>query len=707
MADGSVIFDTKIDSSGFRTGLGKLGEMALKGVGTVITSIGAVSAAVGAAVLKVGSQALSSYADFQQLVGGVETLFGAGGKSIEEYAESVGKSVDSVKAEYDSLMAAQQDVLNKAANAYATAGMSANQYMETVTSFSASLIASLGGDTEKAARYADIAITDMSDNANKMGTAMESIQYAYQGFAKQNYTMLDNLKLGYGGTKTEMERLLKDAGELANTKFDISSYADVVEAIHVIQEEMGIAGTTADEAKLTISGSINSLKAAFDNLLVGFGDADADLEALCNTVVQAFVTVLKNVAPIAGNIAKAIPTAVNSILDSFSLSDALATVLDELVGWTATFADWGINLIESLVDGMLASADSIAQSAVELCEVLISGVIGLAPSLISVGVQLALSLLNGITSQLPSLIPTLVQGVLDAVKVLTDSDTLSALLNAALILVETLSVGILDAVPILIASLPSIIEGILGFFISSTPRVWEAGINLFTALTEKLPIIIDQISSTLPLIIAGITTTLLSNAPQIIDTGVRLLVSLVENLPHAMLQINTVAPQIISGLIKAFLSHLPEIKETGSNLIKGLWNGISDTGAWLWNKISGFFGNINAKIKDFFGIHSPSTLYRDMFGKNMALGIGVGFDLETDNVANMLEKDVKKMSSRLNMAVESEQDSLYAKASWTRPDSYNTDNRQYNNQVTQNFYNRTSTPSQVERAAREALKVKG
>ena len=253
---------------------------------TVGVALGAVAVAAGAAAVKLGKEVIAAYADYEQLVGGVDTLFKDSSQEIQRYA----------------------------ANAYKTAGLSANEYMETVTGFSASLIQSLGGDTEKAAKYADMAITDMSDNANKMGTDMSSIQNAYQGFAKQNYTMLDNLKLGYGGTKQEMERLLADAEKISGVKYDISSYADVVEAIHVMQESMDIAGTTAKEAEATISGSVNALKSAVSNLIVGFGDADADMELLCGNMVDAFKTVVANITPVIENIVAALPTALDALL---------------------------------------------------------------------------------------------------------------------------------------------------------------------------------------------------------------------------------------------------------------------------------------------------------------------------------------------------------------------------------------------------------
>lgn len=254
-------------------------------------------------VVDLGKQSVNAYAEYEQLVGGVETLFGTGGMSIEEYAKSVGKTVDAVKSEYDKLMSAQNEVMDNAAGAYKTAGMSANEYMDTVTSFSASLIQGLDGDTAKAAKYADIAITDMSDNANKMGTDISLIQNAYQGFAKDNYTMLDNLKLGYGGTQSEMARLVNESGVMGKS-FEATAenvkdipFDKLIEAIHKTQEEMGIAGTTSKEASDTIEGSVNSMKAAWQNLLVGMSDDSQDIDKLWDEFIGAAETAAKNVFP--------------------------------------------------------------------------------------------------------------------------------------------------------------------------------------------------------------------------------------------------------------------------------------------------------------------------------------------------------------------------------------------------------------------------
>lgn len=292
-AANSAIDETTNKASSVSSAFQKIGGVAVKAGKVIATGLGVAASAIGV----VAKQSLDSYADYEQLVGGVQTLFNETSLSLEDYAASVGKSVQDVADEWGDLTSGARFVMNNAEEAFRTAGLSANEYMETVTSFSASLLQSLGGDTDKAAEVADKAIIDMADNANKMGSTMESIQNAYQGFAKQNYTMLDNLKLGYGGTKEEMQRLLADAGKLAGQKFDISSYADIIEAIHVVQENMGIAGATAEEAATTISGSLAMTKAAWQNLLVGFADDSADVGVLITNLVTSGTTALENILP--------------------------------------------------------------------------------------------------------------------------------------------------------------------------------------------------------------------------------------------------------------------------------------------------------------------------------------------------------------------------------------------------------------------------
>ncbi len=576
----------------------------LKGIGA---AMGAVAVAAGAAAVSLGKEVIAAYADYEQLVGGVDTLFKESSQELQTYA----------------------------ANAYKTAGMSANDYMETVTSFSASMISSLGGDTEAAVKYADMAITDMSDNANKMGTDMELIQNAYQGFAKQNYTMLDNLKLGYGGTKTEMERLLADAQAISGIEYDISSYADVVEAIHVIQDSMGIAGATAAEAENTISGSINSLQAALQNMLVGFGDANADMNMLCQNMVDALQSVIKNITPVIENMVKVLPTVTDALLTAFA--DLLPTLLDTVT-----------QLFTQILNTILTLLPQLIPAAVSAIMTIIQALIDNLPLLVEAAVQLVVSLVEGIGSALPQLIPAAVQAIITIVQGLIEN--LPMILDAALQLIMGLAQGLLEAIPVLIEALPSIILAIVDFIIGAIPQIIDAGIQLLTSLVSALPDIIVAIVAAIPQIIEGIITAVLESIPQIIQAGIDLLValiqalpeiittiltaipeiigsvvnalinsipqivqagvtlfiSLIKNLPTIIVEIVKAVPQILSGLVSAFGKGVSQLADVGANLVKGLWQGIQSLASWLWDKVSGWISSIWDGICDFFGIASPS-----------------------------------------------------------------------------------------------------
>lgn len=484
------------------------------------TAAAAATAALAAAAIKLGKEVISAYADYEQLVGGVETLFKDSSGKVMEYAN----------------------------DAYKTAGLSANEYMETVTGFSASLISSLGGDTEKAAKYADMAITDMSDNANKMGSDMASIQNAYSGFAKQNYTMLDNLKLGYGGTKEEMQRLLEDAEKLSGVKYDISSYSDIVDAIHVVQTEMGITGTTAKEAEATISGSIGMLKSSFQNLITGLGDADANIDKLCDNVVNSFNSVVKNITPVVRNLAKTVPNALEGILD------AIAPLLPELL-------EMGVGLFEALLSGFTSVLPELMNTAASLVTTLVQGIIEALPLVVEAAAQFITTLVQGIAEALPTLIPAAVETVTTIVSTLIENIPL--LIDAALQLIQGLAEGVLEAIPVLIEALPELIESLV--------------------------------------------TTLLDAIPQIIETGVKLLTALITNLPQIIAEIVRAMPQIITGIASALGEGVSQVAEVGANLVRGLWQGIQSLAGWLWDKVSGWISSIWDGITDFFGIHSPST----------------------------------------------------------------------------------------------------
>ena len=345
----------------------------------------AVSAA-GTAIVAIGKQAIEQYAEYEQLVGGVETLFKQSADTVMGYAE----------------------------NAYKTAGMSANEYMNTVTSFSASLLQSLGGDTEAAAKYADMAITDMSDNANKMGTDMEMIQNAYQGFAKQNYTMLDNLKLGYGGTKEEMQRLLEDAEKLSGIEYDISSYADIVDAIHVVQTEMGITGTTAKEASTTIQGSLSSMKSAWQNLLTGVADDNADFDGLVNNFVDSLVGVGENIIPRINTVIQGLTQLISQSSETI-IPMVVETLLQNLPAIVAA----GMDLIMALVNGIIDNMDVLIDSTIELIDVVVDKLIENLPKLIDGGVRLIIALAGGLIKAIPKLvgkIPEIISAIVNGFK---------------------------------------------------------------------------------------------------------------------------------------------------------------------------------------------------------------------------------------------------------------------------------------------------
>lgn len=376
----SIVLNMNLNASGFARGIksviGSVKNMnesmkdatnsaskmssVMKGIGSSAIKVGKGLAVAGAAaataVTALISKSVGAFADYEQLTGGVETLFGAGGRSVEEYAQSVGKSVSDIQGKYDSLMSAQNVVLENANKAYMTAGMSANEYMDTVTGFSASLISSLGGDTNKAADYANSALVDMSDNANKMGTDMESIKNAYQGFAKQNYTMLDNLKLGYGGTQEEMKRLLSDAEKLTGQRYDISSFADITQAIHAIQTQMDITGTTAKEASTTISGSWGSLKAAFENTLVGLTTGGEMFDQSLDALVDSAKTFGQNVIP-------AITGALSGV---GSLIESLAPVIvAELPSMVSDILPHLVSAAKSLVTGLISQLPALGKAVLD------------------------------------------------------------------------------------------------------------------------------------------------------------------------------------------------------------------------------------------------------------------------------------------------------------------------------------------------------
>ena len=596
-----------VSLSALHSGISKIGSLAKSAGSAVASGLGSAikatakgaSVAIGAGVTAVGALVTGSvkaFADFQQLTGGVETLFGAGGQSLEDYAAGIGKSVDAASSEYNKLMASQQAVFDNANKAYETAGLSANAYMETVTSFSASLLQSLGGDTQKAASVADQAIIDMADNANKMGTSMDMIQNAYQGFAKQNYTMLDNLKLGYGGTKEEMQRLLKDAGKLANTKFDISSYADIIEAIHVIQNDMGITGTTANEAATTISGSAASMKAAWGNMLVSLTTGGDNFNKSIDALVQTTTTFARNVLP-----------AVTGALSGVGhLIESLAPMIaQELPGLVATVLPSLVNAAQSLVSGLItgissnipqlaqvatqvftAFANFILQSVPQILLVGLDLIVGLAqgltqglPQILQQGVQSIVNFCNGITSRIPTIITTAIQLIQTLVQGIAQN--LPQIIQAGVTMVGSLLQGIVSMLPSILQSALQLIMSLAQGLIQNLPLILQTGVQLIQSLIQGIVSMLPMIIQSAIQLIVSLVQGLIQNLPMIIQSAVQIVVALAAGLIQAIPQLVAAIPQLIAAIVDTIMS--TNWLQVGWDIVKGIGKGLLDG-------IKGIFG---------------------------------------------------------------------------------------------------------------------
>ena len=552
--DGSLKFDTSIDSGGFNSGISKIGSIAKGGLAVV----GSLAAGITAAFAATTKASLDSVASLEQNIGGIETLF-----------------KDSADV-----------VIANAKRAYKTAGMSANEYMQNVTSFSASLLQSLSGDTKAAAEVADMAMTDMSDNANKMGTSMELIQNAYQGFAKQNYTMLDNLKLGYGGTKTEMERLLSDAQKLTGVKYDINNLSDVYNAIHAIQENLGITGTTAKEAASTIEGSMNSAKAAWDNFLNGTISA----EDFADTISIAVENIAKNLGEIVPRLASTIPEV------GKNLYEMIASSFEQNSGG---IAQAGMDLLDNFTSGLIEAAPKVTDRAGEIVSNIMNGIQEAAPQMLTSAVEVIASFAQGIGAQLPTLVPQ------------------------ALNMIVTLA----------------------GALISNIPTIVQAGVSVLGGLAQGLVNAIPVLINKAPVIIGQLASAIIQSLPKILQAGVNILVTLADGLVSAIPKLLSKIPSIITEIKNAFTS--VDWASVGMNIIRGIASGISGAVETLVEAAANAATDALNWVKEKLGIHSPSTVFRDQVGKYMALGIGVGFEdnIPVDDINESLEKAINNIDS--------------------------------------------------------------
>lgn len=504
------------------------------------------AAKIGETIVKGIAAAVNEGADLEQSIGGIETLF---------------------KDSSDTVIA-------NAKNAFKTAGVSANDYMEAVTSFSASLLQGLSGNTEEAAKVSDMALTDMSDNANKMGTSMESIQDAYQGFAKQNYTMLDNLKLGYGGTKTEMERLLADAQKVSGVEYDVNNLADVYNAIHVIQGELGITGTTAEEAATTLTGSMSAMKSAFSNVL-GYLAIGEDVKPALQALAETTSTFLfDNLIPMVGNIITALPSAIGTFIQ--------------------------------------AAMPSLQSNGSALLNNIISGIQNNLPALITTAGTLISTLGENITANLPNV------------------------LSKGTEIVGSLADGFFSNLPAFISNVGNMITSMISFIADNAPKILKAGADMLIRMVEGFVNNLPQIVSAANNVVINIVSTIAKKLPQILQSGIEIIGKLVAGLIKAIPKIIDAVPKIAKSFIDTMKS--VDWLTLGKNIIEGIVKGIKNAAGLIMDAAKEAAQSALDSAKNALGIHSPSRVFESQVGKMIDLGLAAGIENNVSKVADSMKE---------------------------------------------------------------------
>lgn len=638
-----------------------------------------------AGIGKLIHDAIDEGANLQQSIGGIETLFKDSADVVKKYADE----------------------------AYRTAGMSANEYMETVTGFSASLLQGLGGDTSAAAEIANTALVDMSDNANKMGTDMESIKNAYQGFAKQNYTMLDNLKLGYGGTKSEMERLLADAQKISGVKYDISNLSDVYQAIHVIQGELDITGTTAREAATTLSGSMASMKAAFTNVLGNLALGEDIGPALVDLEETVFTFLTGNLFPMIGNIISAAPEFLSGALSMLIRGLNIASHnADEIM-------QIGIDVITELVTGILESTPYIIEAAINLAVALGSAFlntdwIGVATDAITSikdNLDLAsgeilgsdgsiiVALVNSITAHMPELmeqaymiitnmasaiaecLPVIYQEGVEIIgsisgaitenlpaiyntgmDILTNllgsiTERLPDVLNTGIEIITNIVNGLLQSIPDIIAAMGEILVELVGFILDNLPTILDAGVQLIYNLAQGILKNLPDILSAIGTVLAKLLEKIIESLPKLLESGFRLIGQLAAGLIKAVPQVISAIVTMIRDMVNEFRNF--DWKSIGDNIISGIVNGLKAGISYIVNAAKEVAQSALDGAKNLLGIASPSKVMRDEVGKWIPAGIAVGIEANMDAVPAAMDElknqTAGKMQSELMAEIDMSQ----------------------------------------------------
>lgn len=595
-----------LDSSDFDKGLNdakstlsNMGSAVGSGLRTVAKIGTAAVASASAGIAALGTMAVKGYADYEQLTGGVETLY---------------------KDSYDKIAQYAQD-------AYKTAGMAANEYMDMSIKTGAAMIASVGGDTEKAADLMNTSITDMADNVNKMGTNMEDVQNAYRGFSRGNFTMLDNLALGFSGTKEGMQQLLDKAQELTGLHYDINSYADIAQAIHEVQVEMGIAGTTAKEASETISGSVASMKSAWDNLVVGLADGNSDFGQLINNVVTSAETAFNNILPVAEQALMGIGKLVTDLAPIIGekLPELITNLLPQIM-------DTGTQFIGALGQGIIDNLPALVDAAVQIVVTLVTGIVGALPQLADGAVTLITSLGESLISNGDTLLyagSQLLDFVANGV-----ANGLPKLLDSGAKMLENLYNGYWKNIPKMITAVGKMANDMLNYILKNLPQFMSRGadllINIVNGFINNLPQIVTAITQ----MIAQFISTIGSNLPQILQQGIEIIEKLVAGLIQAIPQVVAAIPQIISSIVDTFGKY--DWLSIGINIIKGIASGIANAAGLIADAARNAAKKAFDAAKAFLGIHSPSRLMRDQVGRYISEGIAVGIDQNVDSIEDSM-----------------------------------------------------------------------
>ena len=581
----------------------------------------AMAASVAGLGMIIG-KSLNEGAELEQSLGGIETLF-----------------KDSA-----------QKMKNLAANAYQSAGLSANEYMQQVTMFSASLLQSLKGDTAKATNYANRAIIDMSDNANKMGTDISLIQNAYQGFAKANYTMLDNLRLGYGGTKTEMARLISDASKMKNVQKELNltvkdgdlSFGNIVNAISVMQKNLGITGTTAKEASETLSGSFQMMSASWKNFLGQMSLGNGELGEQYYSLVDTVGTFSKNLFRMIGQFVKQIPDLMSLVIEDLSTLG-----MDALMNFTEGFMGNSSNFMDNLLSFILEIGQNLAKSA---------------PMLIEKGFKMLTNLVDGIINALPVMIQKIPLIVSTFARIITDNMPI-ILMKGAELLFRFIK-GIVSAIPTLIANMPQIIRAIWDTIMAV--NWWNLGKNLLTGFTNGIGGMLGSVKTKAKEIYESIWSKL-SNLPSTLwELGKKMLSKMSSSIYESMSALSKAVKGIPNTIINTLKSLPSKMLSIGKDLVRGLWNGISDMTSWIVNKVKGFGSSVLNGIKDFFGIHSPSKVFEEEVGLMLPYGMANGVEDGIGRVNKAMEhlKSSAMLDIASDMRITTQTSSEYEKISY-------------------------------------------